>query len=246
MVSEQLKAETQAFQSLTELLQKAEDCRRLFDLAHMALPEPLKRILAVGGNANSNGSARSRPTLVIPPPDVHSKPPEASPDWIFIQADQVTTTALVLAVIREAKRPIRHKEIIARVTKLSPNLPSGSISNVGTRLFGKIIDRAKEGWTLIDETSAPVLHNGWVWGPAPIFDKQDLAAHRRDAVLHLLGCNSGGLQLVQIVEQLRNCDWVKAPVNKDLLKADLDVLAEAGKIKRRGNSKKWEIAQKKE
>jgi hypothetical protein len=38
---------------------------------------------------------------------------------------------------------------------------------------------------------------------------------------------------------------VKGPINKDLLRADLDVLSEEGKVRRRGNSKKWEIAPEK-
>jgi hypothetical protein len=51
------------------------------------------------------------------------------------------------------------------------------------------------------------------------------------------------LQTVQIVEELHNCSWVQAPVNKDLLKADLEILRTKGKIKR-GSSKKWGITSK--
>jgi hypothetical protein len=70
----------------------------------------------------------------------------------------------------------------------------------------------------------------------------ELAAHRRDAILHILQHFEMGLEVVQLVEQLTNCSWVIAPVNKDLLKADVQVLESEGKIRRRGNTRKWEIA----
>jgi hypothetical protein len=72
------------------------------------------------------------------------------------------------------------------------------------------------------------------------FGIHDVAAHRRESILHILSGYTTGLQIVQIVDQLRKCSWVHAPVNKDLLKADMEVLQEREKARRRGNSKKWE------
>ena len=77
-------------------------------------------------------------------------------------------------------------------------------------------------------------------GPREIFQKSEIAGHRRDAILHVLSNFDSGLQTRQLVEQLGRCSWVHAPVNKDLIKTDLEMLAELGKVRRRGNSKKWE------
>jgi hypothetical protein len=41
---------------------------------------------------------------------------------------------------------------------------------------------------------------------------------------------------------LRRCAWVVAPINKDLLKDDIAILLAQGRIRRRGNTKKWELA----
>ena len=74
-----------------------------------------------------------------------------------------------------------------------------------------------------------------------MFNKQELAAHRRVGVLHLLRLHPAGLQTTQILEQLRNCAWLHAPVNKELIQADMEFLEGQKKVRRRGNSKKWEL-----
>jgi hypothetical protein len=246
MTMDQWKAEQEAYKSLSEVLEKVEKCRVLFEQARLTLPEPLKRFLTTTTNGTDGSGHRPQSSVVIPPPDAPPRPSDASLDWIFMQATDVTPAALTLAVMRAAKGPIRPRDIIERVTAISPKTPGGSVSNVGTRLSGKLINRTDDGWQLIDETAVPILHEGWVWGPAKVFDPHDLALHRRDAILHLLKCNPAGLQIVQLVDQLRSCPWVYAPISKDLLKADMEVLARDSKVKKRGNSGKWEIPQRKD
>ncbi len=137
---------------------------------------------------------------------------------------------------------MRAKDVVAAITRILPSVHRGSIANIGARLEGKVINRTDDGWTLIDTAKAGVLHAGMLWGPPEIFQKTELAAHRREAILHLLAAQPSGLQIVQIVEQLLGCPWVHAPVNKDLLKADMEELRKDGKVRRVGNSKKWELA----
>ncbi len=169
-------------------------------------------------------------------------PPEAKSDWIYIQEKDATPTSVALAVLRTSKEPIRAKDIIARVTAILPNVVRGSINNIGSRLAeSRLIDRTEEGWTLARPESAGIIHEGNLWGPREIFQKSELAAHRRDAIIHVLRNFDTGLQTRQLVEQLGRCSWVHAPVNKDLLKADMEILSELGKVRRRGNSKKWEV-----
>jgi hypothetical protein len=239
MSADQIGAEEEAIQSLMDLLAQAKRCRGLYDRAHMALPEPLKRVL--GMSVNGSGKAMGvRPQ--IPPIERSSRPPEATEDWIAIEASEATPTCIALAILRAAKQPMRSRDVVGRVTDVLPQVLSGSIANIGSRLEGKLITRSVEGWTLINPEKAGVLFNGFLWGPPEIFGKAELAAHRREAIMHLLGAFPGGLQIIQITDQLRGCSWVHAPTNKDLVKADMEILAKAGKVRRRGNSKKWEIA----
>ena len=229
-----LTDQREAYQSLIKLFDQIEECRRLFERAGLPVPEQVK-VLTI----NSNGSGKVNvPRVRIEPIHRNSRPPEAEDDWISIEITEANATTLVLAVLRAAGRPIMAGDVIEQ---LNTRVPRGSIHNIGTRLDGRQIRRTDEGWSLIHPEKAPVVLNGYVWGPKEIFEKQELAAHRREAILHILRGFPSGLQIVQIVEQLRGSDWVKAPATKDLLKADMDLLEGSGKVRRISNSRKWEV-----
>lgn len=89
---------------------------------------------------------------------------------------------------------------------------------------------------------APILFEGRLWGPANIFQKYEIADHRREAILWLLQ-KFPGQQIVQIVERLQDCEWVRAPKNKDLVKADMQILEKDGLVERRGNTRKWQLVE---
>jgi hypothetical protein len=169
-------------------------------------------------------------------------PPAAKSDWVWIRQEDATPTSIALALLRAAKEPVRARDIVAQVMEILPNVPKGSVNNIGTRLSGKLIGRTEDGWRLISQDSAGMLNEGYLWGPREIFQKYELAAHRRDVILHVLVFFQSGLQSRQLLDQLRHCAWVHAPANKDLLKADLEVLDKEQKIRRVGNSGKWELA----
>jgi len=168
-------------------------------------------------------------------------PNGAKSDWVWISQESATPTNILLALLRASKAPIRAREVIAQVHEIQPAVLRGSINNIGSRLGGKTIGRTKDGWRLINPDAAGIIHAGYLWGPREILFKTELAAHRREAILHVLGFFQSGLQLRQILEQLKRCPWVRAPLSKDLLKADLELLNEAKKIRKRGKSGKWEI-----
>lgn len=237
---DRINAEEEAVQSLMELYAQTKKCQQLYERAGMAIPEALQRFLGMNGNSQK-AMGHVRTTASIPAPTRPKEPEGAEPDWIWINAKDATPTSVVLAILRAAKGPVRPKDVVSGVTDLLHTVSSGSVSNIGTRLEGKLIERAPDGWKLLDPTKAGIIRDGSLWGPPVIFSKQELAAHRRDAILHVLRLFPSGLQTVQIVEQLYNCSWVQAPINKDLLKADLEVLMTAKKVRRRGNTKKWEI-----
>jgi hypothetical protein len=244
MSFERIDAERQAFQSMLELYEQAKRCQRLFEQAEMALPEALQRFLGVSeGIAKQSPARLARGSVKIPPPERRNAPSDAGPDWIAIDARRASATPIALALLRQVGSPMRPKDLFTKITEILPNVPSGTIANIGTRLQGDVIDRGDEGWRLLKPEEAGVLHDGFLWGAPSKFGKQELAAHRRDAILHILRHFPTGLQTVQLVEQLKNCSWVHAPVSKDLLKADMEILAGEQKVRRRGNSKKWEITE---
>src|SRR5713226_8190263 len=140
MTADQIGAEEESAQSLVELLAQAKKCRMLYERAHMALPEPLKRVLGM----NSYGRAAVvRPQ--IPPLERPSRPPEAAENWISVDAKDATPTSIALAILRASREPDRAKDMVARVTEILSDVPGGSIANIGNRLHGSLIKRTEDG-----------------------------------------------------------------------------------------------------
>jgi len=237
-MSTDFNAEHEAMRRMAAFLAEAREIQSLYERAHMTLPEPLRRLFGMNGVASQPTSSH------IAPPEKPPMPPEAEADWIYIEQSEATPTSIVLAVLRAAKGPVRAKDVVERVTAIAPTVMSGTISNIGTRLNGKVIERTEEGWRLLTPDAGGVVYKGNFWGSPAVFDKFELAAHRRLAILHILRAFRTGLQTVQILGELQKCNsWVRAPINKDLLKEDMEVLQEKGKVRRRGNSKKWEVVE---
>lgn len=238
MSIERLGAEQEALRSLLALLEQAERCRQLYDRAGMSAPEPLRRILGL----TEAVATAPPPRVTVPAPEAPPRPAEAQPGWIWIAAKDASATSGVLAALRADGKPVRAKDVITRVQALQPDTNTGSIPNIGNRLDGKGINRGEEGWTLKSPDLAPIAKDGFFWGPPSIFNKHELAAHRRYGIIHLLRMSPSGLQTTQIVEQLLACPWLHAPVNKELVQADVEWLVNnENKIRRRGNSRKWEL-----
>jgi hypothetical protein len=236
--------ESKAIASLTALMEQAATCRSLFEAAGMALPDPLRRMLGDEVTAKPASSG----AVVVPPPASPPRPPTWESDWIWLPIASLTPTTLVCALLRQAKGPLSPKQIMEELAKLGVDAVKGSVANIGTRLSTGAhpkITRGTGTWSLVDPSSAPVLHEGYVWGPVACFDKQELAAHRRIGVMHLLRVHDDGLQIMQITQMLRKCEWMRAPLTKDLVKDDLPVLQGEGLTKRvGGGSGKWRAAHK--
>lgn len=239
MALTKFKSELLAYESFTRLLRQAEECADAFRQASIDVPAALKRLLA---DESENGDEPKELQLsLIPPVRREQTPIEAGRDWISISVGDCTPTSVTLAVLKEANRPMRARDVSERVLQHLPQATYGTIANLATRLAGSQIQRTDDGWTLLRPESAPVLCNGYLWGPPTVFSKQEIAAHRREALCMVLQTFPTGLQIVQIVDQLKSLGWVQAPINKDLLKEDVAVLSAQGKISKRGNSGKWEL-----
>jgi hypothetical protein len=142
--------------------------------------------------------------------------------------------------LREQNKPTKAKDVANLVNEILPNAVGGSIYNLLNRLEQEgYVDKDEDGWWLLPKGKTVILSGGFIWSLPEHLSKQDLAAHRREAIMFILR-NERYLQLTEIVEQLHGWHWVKAPVNKDLLKLDLQVLETEGLIRRIGNTRNWE------
>jgi hypothetical protein len=186
-----------------------------------------------------NGTAAAKTPTHIPSPDRPTPPSAATDEWIWIPVSNAQSQTLALAMMRKRGLPVKPKDLAVLVTEMLPDATMNGVYNLTKRLEGKVINKTSEGLELIDPTNVAILEGDVVWGHSSIFSTQELASHRRDAILHILKFFKSGLQIVQLVEELRKCPWMKAPATKDLLRGDVDYLEGIGKIKRSGNSKKW-------
>jgi hypothetical protein len=116
------------------------------------------------------------------------------------------------------------------ILKIRPWTTSPTISKITDQFKAGLIEATPTGWTLIDPEQAPVILEGFLWGPPSAFRKAEIATHRREAVLHILRRFPLGLRLREIVSELRRCEWLHAPTNHENVRADLEFLASAGKI----------------
>lgn len=242
MKPEDLQNQIEATESYLRLLNEARECRKLYLRAGMQLPP----LLAMMFEEQNQGAVQL--TLGMGGPDIDSsrlstKPPEAEDDWISLRAEDASPTTVALALLRgQNGRPIRAKDLSDLVTAILPHVASGSIYNLLNRLENESLAfEVEEGWEVRDEDVAGIISRGYLWSPPERLTKMDLAAHRREAILHLL-TKDRYLQVMQIVNKLRNWSWVHAPINKDLVKDDMQVLEKKGRARRIGDSRNWELA----
>jgi hypothetical protein len=238
MDSEYIQAIKDAGKALEGFLEAAQALRETFARANMQLPD-FQKIFG-------NGTREVVTSVQIAPPERPTPPVGAEADWIAIDRDKAQASHILLAVLHDAGGFMRAKEVVAAVNAIAPEVRRVSIHNAANRLDGKSIERTREGWKLIGGAKSGIIANDLYWTPIEICTVHEKAAHRRDAILHILGQFTSGLQPLQLLEQLGNCSsWMKAPVNKDLLKEDINILKEAGLIRRRGNTTKLELAEPK-
>jgi hypothetical protein len=235
MSESQFDKEQRAFAALQGVMEQARNARELFDDAGLLMPSPLARILGETPAENGGVKGRGVPQMQAPP-----RPAMATDAWISVPISEIMATTLTKAIIRGRGGKSRPKDIVTDAQALRNDMLATVIYNVGPRLeAAKVITRGEAGWSLSDEAKAPIIHKSHVWGPPEVFQKQELACHRRQIIVHLLTIFSGGLQVMQLVTELANYSQCHAPVSKDLVKADMLALLEQKKVRRIGNSKKW-------
>lgn len=233
----------EATRSLLELLAKADETRSLYEKLRLPMPDPLRRLLGSNSNGAHGSSMNGSFAMDSPVPPM---PPEADSDWAWVKLVDCSPHTLAKAILRQSPEPLRSKELYERVAGYGLSVSLGTVSNAATRLqtYG-VFTRDLEGrWHMAKPDEAGVIHEGYLWGPKETFAPQELAAHRRQAIIFILSKTAGGLQMAQITAQLRAVDWLRAEVNKDLTKGDVEKLVGEGKIRRMpGYSKKYQMSQ---
>lgn len=231
MVDDFFSNQEKAAQSVINLIAAIRECKSVHDNAGLGYPDILARIVAPHNALPSRVEEGMNET----------RPDGVGVDWVWIKVREAYSTTLALAVLRILGSPSPPNQLTAKVTEMRPDLSTGSIYNLGVRLEGKSITRSNEGWSLIDESKAPVLDGDTIWSPQESLSSHEIAAIRRRAIKELLTEYSAGLEAVQILERLLKHTSLKAPVNKDLVKSDLEKMFSEGDIRRRGNTRKWEL-----
>ena len=244
MKLDQIQIELEAYASIAATLEAGRRCQELHERAGLPMPPRIQWLLGISPPPNGAPGPENKANAHIPAPDHLNRPAEAGSEWISIRVSDAIVTTVVLAILRAANgEPVRSRDVTDRVMELLPNSTSGSVANAGTRLStDEVIARSEDGWKLVKPEKAAIMQDGLLWGPIGIFAQQDIAAYRRDAILHVLKHFPKGLQVVQIVEQLRSCQWLHTAANKDILKLDMQVLMVARKVRRTGNPRKWQLA----
>jgi len=242
MSLDKLQAEADAVQSLLHLYELARTTKQLYDRAGLSIPDRLQKFIT-SDNPDERSNGRSSVRKIPPPPD--RKPPEmADDDWLWVNVRHCTPSTLIPALIRSSPEILSGQQVLDRVQELNPLLNRGSIYNTANRLVSEgILDRSDREWKLASNDKEPVLQGNLVWASEKFFQVQEKASQRREAILYLLAQYETGLMVVQLVEQLNNCSWLKAPANKDLVKQDMKKLFVEGKIRKVGNTQKWALVQ---
>lgn len=245
MATDKLAARMKATESLMRLYAAAEECTRLYRRAGLPVPREVALLTTWGDDeARREEQAEKRQLLTIPPPMLVMER-----GWLSIDLASALPITVVPALLRDNPDPLPVKDVRDRLLGLGIAATEGSIDNIGTKLdHAKIIRRTMAGWQLIEPSQAAVLSAGRLHGPKNVFQLQEIAAHRREAELEYLR-EYGTLSRSQLIDLLQQSEWVVAPVNVFLVKADLLALQSQKQIRRVKSDNPrnfdWELVKKK-
>lgn len=219
------------------------DGRARADAAPLPVGKPNKgpapRKTARAQVSGGKEAAQKVPHGTVPPlPEV--RPRGVPSDWISIPLADATMQTLVLATLRAAGRAMAPKEIEAAIKGKGHSTSLGSITNIGGRI--EAIQRGPSGWTLKASDKAPVISEDSLWGPPSVLTSPELAARRRLAILHALrSLNADGVTAGELLTALGQCAWLRCPLSKDVLKADLENLSSGSSPRLVRDGKTWRL-----
>lgn len=209
---------------------KVREVGQLFRDANMT---PLPSVAALLTEGSDSVAPPGKPKVIVTPPPEPPRPKDHAKDWIWVRMTELTPQTLILALLRGVTKPVPVAELYRQIREYDPQASQGSIQNVGTRLDGSLIHRDDYGWSLIDESKAPLVEGKYAWGTVGAFQPPEVAVYRRHLIRHVLRAERGGMQLVDIYRRLKDSGFFPG-VNKDQVKGDLEVLDSKGEVERTG------------
>jgi hypothetical protein len=266
-VTSQYQAERAAYKSFDRLLDEAEACQQLFLDAGVAIPEPLKRLLAEQAQPTSSPASAiphsqklepAPPPLLLSPqrprrswssrrhpkplpmPDHGPVPAGFKPNWISLPASSASPYSLTLAVLRSHMNqasPISIATLNREVAEIRGLKGSGAAYNVVIRLEKEGLVQKTETGVRLKSDKGGTISGKRLWASQEDLNEYDYAAYRREVILLLLKENPE-LTTTEIARGLEVCQWVQIPKNKDLVKADMNALEKEGHVLRLEN-KDW-------
>lgn len=245
-MSNRIHEQAKAYMDLAAWLQEAPRLRDVFMSIGVPVPPQIQRILSSDERDPAGGKKRT-PSINL------SAPWGDRPGEIGVRLQDLGVRSLVLTFIKNATQSHGEgatvRDAIEWIKEIRPSQNEGSVMNA----FAAVCDlpgvKTFAGRTTVTNLAmAPSLGTSYAFGPPGIFQKQEVAAHRREAIELLLGLDSnrGGLHIMQIVNQLKTLDWVKADATKDLLKGDMAAMLTDGIVKRAAGSGKWKLSRESE
>lgn len=238
LIQSRLLKRAKAYGALAKLMEDANQVRILLEEAGEDPREHLANLLDDDDESAGANGARA----IITPPLDPQRPEWAEPTWIWVPMDAMAPMGMVLALLQKSGGPLTQRALIDEMTRLGFEVNGGSVANIGTKLDSQNkITRTEDGWALRGAQATPLLDGReHAWGPAEVFTRQEVAAHRRLLVLHILRAHPSGLLQSQILSIMEGCEWVHAPFNKDLIKGDIEAMADERRVRRVGPTAKWE------
>lgn len=238
----QFQLEQRAYTALQAVYDEALRAQSLFKEAGLETPSPLLRLF--GEDVSLNGAEKS---LQPPPPLVEPSRPHGTGDnWMWVQCKDLTALTTAKCILRELGAPVPVSTLVEEISdRLGEGVSSNSLYNSGKRLVkSKKIVQTKRGWELTNESFAPIMWEGYAWGPLDVFSDFEIADFRRKCVVHVVSHANGGLSPAEIAVQLQKLDQFKsAGVSKEGVRADIIALDKEKLIKRTSPTKnRWVAA----
>lgn len=240
-----------AYELWARVLRDALACRDAFDDAGLEVPLQLAKIFEVDEARLPAYRERTAREVAVELPVGPASPaglavavakasenPHApngvAPDAVSIPLTSATPQTLVLGLLREAGGgPMAPREMTAKVRARGVHVSAGVLTNMGTRLEAAgAIRRGRDGWTLVNLESAPVLNGKRAWGAPSSFSRVELAYARRDEILEFLAGRTSGESDSAILAHLEQRGRPDLPLNLEMVRMDLMKLESAQKVAR--------------
>lgn len=179
-------------------------------------------------------SRREVATYVKPePPDYGPKPHSVPPDWVPVPLSKATVGNLMLYILSQARSPLTGAELHAELRRFRPNTGQSTLHmTLQTLAEEGSAMRGEDGWRL-GRPAGGTLVGDRLWTPLVQARSFDRSSIRSEAVLRVLAVNRS-LSVAQITHCLQNVDWLKVPIDSNLIKADLRTLSKEGKVRKEG------------